>query len=245
MQFKTHNDFEKFTYYRLGPDFDVSGVPTFLYFSISGSESLTLDPYNQIAVLLAHQGYRVLSVTLPGHQEGQDKHQAMQYWSDHLEELSSFIDKAHLFVDYLFENKNLNDEQFAIGGLSRGGFITLHLLSHPKVKYGVGIAPLTHLNNLEEFKSDRPLPKELQIELLFEKMYSKSLFFVIGNRDERVSTDAAFKLLRDLSEYAYSKRVRSPKFEMRLFPSVGLKGHGSLPHVFEEAAQWVQKQFER
>lgn len=245
MKLKTVSDNYPFPLYYVGPDLDLPNVPTFFYFSISGPESLTLDPYNQPAALLFKKGYRILSVTLPGHHEGQDKHQAMEYWAHHLDELEVFLNQMHSLLDQLFDQKLINPEKFILGGLSRGGFVATHLLSHPKVLYAIGIAPLTKLTALSELKKHSiSVPKSLQLNELFEKIYQKSIYYVIGNRDERVDTHAAFNFIYKLADYAYHKRVRSPNCEMRLFPSAGYLGHGSLPFVFEEAASWVEKQIE-
>lgn len=240
-----HKDtsFGPFPIYYLGPSLDIKGQSTFLYFSISGQESLSLSPFNQIADLLHRKGIRILSWTLPGHHEEQDKNIAMSYWAEHLQELKTFIQMSHKLLDELFDRQVITSDHFAVGGLSRGGFIATHLLCHPKVNYGLGIAPLLDLRCLTEGQklSDEEL-KGLALEPLCETLYTKKLYYLIGNRDERVSTDKAFQFLRTLVNYAYDKRVRSPQIEMKIFPSTGYQGHGSLPHVFEEGAKWIFNQ---
>ncbi len=241
MDVQTYTEFEKLPLFYLGPPLEEKGVPTLLYLSLSGPESLTLAPYNQIANRLTQEGIRVLSLTLPGHHEGQDKHKAMEYWAHHLEELQAFLKNAHALLDHLFEREWIDSEYFAVAGLSRGGWIATHLLSHPQVKVALGLAPVTRLDFLSEFKEDSPLLKELSLELLLEKFVGKSLRYYIGNRDEKVGTANAFKFVEKLADFAFEKRVRSPEIELIISPSTGMLGHGTPPHIFEEAALWVKK----
>ncbi len=170
----------------------------------------------------------------------------MSYWIKNLKELKIFIEHSHHLLDQLFEREIISTEKFAIGGLSRGAFVATHLLSHPKVKYALGLAPLVDLNCLSETQSfSKEELDALSLELFFESLYNKNLFYLIGNRDERISTDHVFKWVRKLTDYAYDKRIRSPNVEMRIFPSTGHLGHGSLPYVFEEGTSWIEKQIVR
>ncbi len=241
MDVQTYKGFEKLPLFYLGPPLEEKGIPTLLYFSLSGPESLTLSPYNQIASKLIQEGVRVLSLTLPGHHEGQDKYKAMEYWAHHLEELKTFLKNTHALLDHLFEKGWIDPNYFAVAGLSRGGWIATHLLSHPQVKVALGLAPVTRLDFLSEFKGNPPLLKELSLEHLLEKLIGKSLRYYIGNRDEKVGTANAFKFVEKLADLAYEKRIRSPTVELIISPSIGMLGHGTPPHIFEEAALWVKK----
>lgn len=236
-----YQGFEPCDIHILGPSFEEKKCPTLLYFSLSGQESLNLSPYNQPAVELASEDFRVISLTLPGHHEGQDKHEAMSYWANNLDELETFIKTLHTLVDHLFEKDFIESKSFGVAGLSRGGFLALHVLSHEKVKVALGIAPVTDLSYLSEF-SEASLSNFFSLQTLFDKLYSKTLRLYIGNRDEKVGTHAAFNFVSSLANYAYDQRVRSPKIELMISPSTGLLGHGTLPHTFKEAASWVQKQ---
>lgn len=243
MKLNTYDGFDPLKVYISGPSFEEEKCPTLLYFSLSGEESLSLDPYNQIVTFLKGSGIRVISVTLPGHHEGQDKYEAMKYWAYHLEELQTFLKEMHALLDHLFEKKWINSDQFALAGLSRGGYIATSLLSHPKVKVALGYAPLTDLNHLTEFQeANLTLMKQLSLENVMEKIYDKSLRYYIGNRDLKVGTKKACDFVVKLADYAYQKKVRSPKIELTISPSAGLMGHGTLPPIFEQGALWIKKQ---
>ncbi len=165
----------------------------------------------------------------------------MEYWANNLEELQTFLKNAHALLDHLFKHEWIDSKHFAVAGLSRGGWIATHLLSHPQVKVALGLAPVTRLDFLSEFNENSPLLKELSLDLLLEKFVSKSLRYYIGNRDEKIGTASAFKFVEELTNFAYNKRVRSPEVELILSPSIGMLGHGTPPHIFEEAALWIKK----
>lgn len=243
MNLNTYLGFDPVKVYIHGPLFEEKKCPTLLYLSLSGEDSLTLDPYNQPISFLEGSGIRTLSVTLPGHHEGQDKYEAMKYWADHLSELQTFLKQMMALLDHLFEKKWIEPHQFAIAGLSRGGYIATYLLSHPQVQYALGYAPVTDLNYLSEFQRvDRKQLEALSLENLIDKIYNKSLRYYIGNRDMKVGTSQATDFVIKIADYAYSHKIRSPKVELIISPSAGFLGHGTLPPTFREGTEWIKKQ---
>ncbi len=244
MTIQSYNSFTPFPVLYLGPPLEKGPMPSVFYFSVCALETLSLDPFNQPALILASQGFRVFSITLPGHGPGYDKLTAMQYWSEHLSELKQFIENLHKLIDHFLEHSLITPKQFAVMGLSRGGFVATHLLTHEHVPLALGFAPVTDLEALSEFQNlkDNTLFKELSLNLHLEKLYKKKLRYYIGNRDIRVSTQASFNLVTNLANYAYNQRVRSPTIELFITPSTGQFGHGTLPHTFEEGCLWLKKQ---
>jgi hypothetical protein len=243
MNLKTYLGFSPLKVYIHGPRFEEKKCPTLLYLSLSGEDSLTLDPYNQPISFLQGSGIRTLSVTLPGHNEGQDKYEAMKYWANNLSELQTFLKHMMGLLDHLFKKNWIEPHQFAVAGLSRGGYIATYLLSHPQVQYALGYAPLTDLSYLSEFQTaDTKQLEVLSLENLMDKIYNKSLRYYMGNRDLKVGTSKACEFVINLAEHAYRHKVRSPKVELIISPSVGLLGHGTLPLTFQEGSQWIKKQ---
>lgn len=244
MNLKTYNFNDELEIRYVGPDITSGPMPLILYFSIRAQESLTLDPYNQPVHFVEGNDLRVFSITLPGHFEGQDKFKAMKYWSEHLDELDSFIQKSHSFISHLVDKKITEDQKIATMGLSRGGLIATHLLAHQNISASLSFAPVTDLKALLEF--DHPKPEnfisKLSLENQMEHLYAKKIRYYIGNRDLRVGTKSAFHWVESLANYAYDQRVRSPQIELFIVPSTGQFGHGTLPHTFEEGAKWLKKQ---
>lgn len=244
MKAQSYNSFSLLEVEYLGPSLEEGPKPAIIYFSLSANESLNLDPYNQPALSISSNECRIFSITLPGHHKGQDKFKAMEYWATHLNELKKFIESAHEFIDHLIEKNIAIQKKIGTMGLSRGGFIALHLATHNEIAASASFAPVTNLKSLIEFQRnlDPHTTESLLLENQFHKLFNKPIRNYIGNRDTRVSTKDAYLFTEKLSEYAYQNRVRSPKVELFIIPSIGQFGHGTLPQTFEEGAKWLKKQ---
>lgn len=219
-------------------------LPAFFYFALSGNDSLTLDPFNQPAVFLDSYPMRVFSFTIPGHREGLKNTEAMERWVDLIQKgedpLTPFFDQCLENIDFLIQHDLIDEEKLAVGGLSRGGFVALHLASRDnRLKNVVGFAPLTTIRTIREFSDilDNPISQSLEIETAC--LVGKKVRFYIGNRDLRVSTDACYQFTRNLTELSYEQKIRSPDVELIISPSIGHKGHGTSPQVFKDGAEWI------
>jgi predicted esterase len=233
----------------LGPKPEAGLLPAFFYFSLSGEESLSLYPYCQPATLLADAPLRVFSLTIPGHEPGLNKLQAMQYWADHMAQgeyvLEEFFEKAIQAILWLVEQKLVDPQKLSVGGLSRGGFIATHLAARSSlIETVLGFAPLTELMQLKEFTTHPSLQRrasELDLCHLIDRLtHVRSFRFYIGTLDTRVGTDACYHFIRRLAEKGYEKHARHQKIELRLCPSIGHQGHGTDPHTFVEGAAWIK-----
>lgn len=239
------------TYLGLGPE--AGPLPAFFYFSLSGEESLGLEPYNSPAVLSEEPSLRVFSMTIPGHGEGFDKHHAIQYWSDEMEKgnylLENFFKETSFSLHWLIEKGMVDPHHIAVGGLSRGGFIATHLAAlDTRIKIILGFAPLARLEETKEFASEKHSThakmraESLSLNHLVDKLtHVHHLRFYIGNRDERVGTDACYHFIRKLADKAHDVRARHMHIELNITPSIGHKGHGTAPHTFEEGVKWMKE----
>ena len=117
--------------YWRGPSLDHGRLPGVFYFALSGEDSLFLDPFNQPAVFLEPFPVRVYSSTLPSHGSGLRNSDAMGRWAQDLENghdlLTEFIHKSIANIDFLIAQGLLDRDKIAVSGLSRGGFLALHL----------------------------------------------------------------------------------------------------------------------
>ena len=229
----------------IGPSIQEGIAPTVIYFSLCAHESLSLDPFNQPALALQKEGVRVFSISLPGHGDGFDKYQAMQYWADHLDEVQVFIKKVKDFTSHLVEEQLASAGEIGVMGLSRGGFIALHQATQGEVKAALTFAPVTDLNGLVEFKNSSSKLESLLLKNEVDHLIKKKIRSYIGNRDTRVGTENAFWLTSQIAEKAYEARIRSPQVELFIIPSTGQYGHGTLKKTFEEGAFWLKKQIEK
>ena len=230
----------------VGPELNQGALPAFFYFSLSGEESLCLDPYNQPVAYLSDAPLRCISMTMPGHGPGFDSNKAIQYWAQEMAQgrpvLAEFIDQALLAIDELILMKIVDPDKMAIGGLSRGAFLATHVAARePRIKTLLGFAPLTRLSISEEFQHSKLDLSPWNLQSLTHALTQTHVRFYIGNRDVRVGTEACFAFIHDLSEVAFQHRVRSPQAELFITPSVGHKGHGTLPPIFFDGSQWIRE----
>lgn len=237
----------KLAIYHKGPSLDLGPMPTVFYFSLSGDESLELDPYNQPAVILNDGNIRIFSFSLPGHGIDIPNNKVMGLWADEFLKnehfFSNFIEEAAANIDYLIKQNYIDDRHLALAGLSRGAFIACHIAAKEKrVGTILGFAPLTDLSSLHEFENIKPEKLErLALRSLVHSLSHKRIRFYVGNHDTRVGTDKCFHFIKTLAENEYGKRIRPALAEMVIYPSIGHKGHGTPPEIFAEGAAWLKK----
>lgn len=228
-----------------GPDLSEGPLPALIYFSLSAKESLELNPYNQIVSALVDKPIRLFSFTLPAHGHGQINEEAMEHWAEGLKNSPNYFEDyfsqvSHAIYD-LIEKEIIQSDAIATGGLSRGAFVALHLAARlNEISTVLGLAPLVDLSYLPEFK-EIDIPSELNISNQVESLAKKAIRFYIGNRDVRVGTECCFELVKEIANYAYNKGVRSPFVELVVSPSTGRNGHGTLPNVFYNGAEWISE----
>ncbi len=227
----------------VGPDFSMGKLPAIIYFAVSKEESMTLDPFSQPVKLLENKLCRVISFTLPCHGEGFDKMHAIQEWADGLkinpDLFSDFIKSCSNEINALVEEGIIDADHIATFGLSRGGyFATLLAAFNSKIKAILAFAPITNFSHLHEFQNGFDY-KFIELNNSYEKLLNKELRFYIGNRDSRVGTECCFEFIKELTDMSYENGIRSPKVELVISPSIGMKGHGTAPHTFQDGINWL------
>lgn len=242
------------TLYYLGPSLDAGPLPALFYFSLSGEESLYLEPYNQVPQILKDEKMRTLSLTLPGHEEGRNKFQAMKYWADKIKEgsylIEELIDQIDETLSWLLAEGIVDPKAIATAGLSRGGLIAgLLAAKNTHIKTLVAFAPVVDLSFLEDFsdfKESSRLLERLEELSLFAKIehltHLHHMRFYIGMRDEKVNTDRCYHFIKEMTEKVHEKRAKQCHVELFLTPPLGYKGHGTAPHIFHEGATLIKRE---
>lgn len=238
------NDLEIF--YR-GPPIKEGKYPALFYFALSGYDSLFLDPFNQPIEFLKNTPIRLFSFTLPLHGPKFNNIEGMSRWAEAILEgndlIETFLTQAEENIHFLIQNGSIDPNKIAISGLSRGGLIAMHLACRlPKVQTLLLFAPLLHLEDLNEFQGlkDHPFVSPYKIEKVLPLMVDKQVRLYIGNRDVRVQTKKSIHFIEQLVELMYKNGVRSPPAELILSPSIGHKGHGTSPEVFNAGSEWIK-----
>lgn len=235
--------------YFTGPAAEEGPLPALFYFALSGTDSLTLDPFNQPVQFLQGKRMRIFSLTLPGHENQLPPTEAIDRWAQLFSKgkncLSEFLDQAQEALEVAIEQKLIDPHHIAVSGLSRGGFIAAHLAAREKrIRHLLGFAPLTSLKNTKEFSAlqENPLVHSMELEHLNEALYDRHIRLYIGNQDTRVSTRSCFEWVMALVEKAKENRLRSPQIELILTPSIGHQGHGTSPATFQRGISWLTQQ---
>ena len=232
--------------YHLGPPLDLGPLPSFFYFSLSGTDSLCVDPFNQPVQFLQGKMIRVFSMTLPGHENDLPATEAIKVWADDFshkkDPIEQFLGAFATALAFAIDKKFVDPNKMAIGGLSRGGFIALHAAARDaRLKFVLAFAPITKLHQAREFAAlhDDPRVQALDAGHLGHALMHHQLRFYIGNHDSVVNTRSCFDCAMSIVDSAVNHQVRSPKVEFFLYPSIGHRGHGTPPEVFRQGADWI------
>lgn len=233
------------TLYHRGPPLEDGPLPSFFYFSLSGPDSLTLDPYNQPVQHFLGQKIRVFSMTLPAHEEGLLATNAMTVWAENFSEGSDFLERffseVEKGIEFAIQKQLIDPHHMAVGGLSRGAFVAAHMAARvEKFQTLLGFAPLTQLGAIKEFKElqDHQMVRKYDLTHLASKLENRRIRLYIGNCDKRVSTRSCFDFAMSISE---PKQTRAAELELFINKSIGQSGHGTAPEIFKQGVEWIVK----
>jgi esterase FrsA len=213
---------------------------------LTGQDSLCRDPYNQPVQFLSHLPIRVYSLDLPHHVTGAHPNEALDKWVEDIGAgvpiIETLVQTVRDQLDYLIGQGEVDPNRIAVGGLSRGGFVACHIAaSDMRWKAVLGFAPLTLLTGGVTFAQlkGQPYAESLSLDHQVDRLVGRPIRFYIGNRDEQVGTGHCFHFLQELVQGCCRDRIRPAPVEMIMTPSVGFRGHGTLPPTFKDGANWV------
>lgn len=231
--------------YYLGPSHAAGPLPAVFYFSLSGEESLSLDPFNQPAIRLSELGVRVFSLTLPDHDGAYPHGHAIGEWVKDVasggHRINRFVAQCSEALDHLIAKGWADPHKIAVSGLSRGAYIAfLFAARDQRVRAVLGYAPLTHFNMPEDAGEERIIDSPLSsLNNFADALSGKIVKVYIGNNDTRVSTASCFSFIEALTHSSVKHKHRPPPIEMVIYPSIGHKGHGTPPQIFNDGADWL------
>ena len=133
--------------------------------------------------------------------------------------VADFNGRMFEVIEHLIDEQLTDPNRIAVAGTSRGGFLALRYAAFdPRVRCGVGYAPVTDLRQLVEFDvaASVPFVDELSLASHLDPLVGRPVFIVIGDRDARVGTDSAVAVARELSKRAAGSPppdVVNPSFE--------------------------------
>ena len=220
-------------------------APTLFVFSATIDESLGDAYYRQCGNALAEQGFLCVSLDLPGHglDQRNDEPCGLAAWrvrSDRGEDfVTPFTKQTRQVLDCLIQAGYTDPERVAACGTSRGGFMALHLTAvEPRIRATAAFAPVTALAVLREFHGVTNTDHVETLSLLSRAgvLDGRSLWLIIGDRDERVGTDDTIAFARRVTELSLARKKTS---DVTLIVQPEPKGHTTPAGAPALAAAWI------
>lgn len=221
-------------------------APTLLLFAMSGTETLTMEPYCRIGRILHESGWNVASLDLPCH--GGDRRagepEGIAGWAARAAQgedfTADFRRRVGEAVTHLVATGAADPHRIAAAGTSRGGFLAFHAAAgDPRIRAAAGFAPVTDLGALREFsgQAEDGLVRSLALEALTESLKDRAAWISIGGGDDRVGTDKAISFARAL-DAANRASNRGGGTSLHVLP---IPGHWSPAEWHQEAAAWMRR----
>jgi len=219
-------------------------APVLFLIALDAERTLGDPAYGRVAALLARKGFVCVSLDAPAHGKDNAEHadEPLATWRTRLERgddlVGDFDRKCTEVLDYLVAERYADPARAAAAGISRGGFLALHwAAAEPRVRCVAAFSPVTELMALREFDGakQRDRIESLDVRHVAEKLADRPIWVVIGNHDERVGTDRAIALTRDVVRAA-ADRKRPPLVELHVTTT---PGHSTPAAAHDDAAAWV------
>lgn len=220
-------------------------APTLFIFASEIHDTLDNPYFRQCGDVLAEQGYLCISLDLPGHGTDQREGEpgSLGTWrtrSDAGEDfIAPFTARVRAVLDHLIATGATDPARIAACGTSRGGFMALHVAAaDSRIKAVAAFAPVTNLMALREFGGARNTEHVAALSLLAntEKFVGRSVWMVISDRDDRVSTDDSIAFARRTTVVSLEK-TQAADVTFLVLPEP--KGHTTPQGSPELAAAWI------
>lgn len=228
----------------IGDDAPTGPAPTLVSLGSTIEDAFT-PAFAQAATFLGPAGYRHVSIDLPDHGRlaSPERPDGLAGWARRVAEGHDFVAEFNArlseVVDFLIAERLTDRDRIAVCGTSRGGFLALRYAAHDaRVACVVGYAPVTDLRELSEFAQVPADAGPLSLDAHLAGLAGRPVFVVIGDRDERVGTDAAIRFARRLSdEAARAGTVSNVALHVLSEP----RGHTTPAGGARLAARWIHR----
>jgi dienelactone hydrolase len=223
-------------------------VPTLFILASSIEETLGDEYFRQAGTELARRGYACVAIDLPSH--GRDQRAGeppgLDGWRWRLDRGEDVVAannrRLSAVLDHLIEEGRADPARVAACGTSRGGFLALHFSAvDPRVRAVAAYAPVTDLASLREFRGaeEDPLVGSLALVRRKEDLARRAIWIIIGDRDERVDTDKAVTLARQITSSALAQELDA---RVDLHVPSEPRGHTTPRGAVEASIEWIQRQ---
>jgi dienelactone hydrolase len=222
-------------------------APTLFVLATTPETSLGEDYYRQAGDYLWKNGYLLVSVDLPchGQEQREGEPSGLDGWRFRADRGEDFVadltGRLSAVLDFLIAEGYADPERIAVCGTSRGGYSALQFAAADKrVKCVAAFSPVTDLVALREFHGaeENPLVEKLAIGQRAADLADRAVWIVIGDRDERVSSDKAIAFARKVTAEAL-KNGGDPRVDLHVLAQP--KGHSTPDGAAAMAAEWIDK----
>lgn len=222
-------------------------APTLFIFALDTAGTLDRAIYRQAGTLLAEKGWLCVSLDLPCHasQHREGEAAELKGWRQRIDAgeniMEEFTGRAKKVLDFLIAEKYTDPTRVAACGTSRGGFSACHFaIADPRVKCVAAYAPVADLTMLREFSGTKnpSLVQTLALASHVDQLADRCVWIVIGDNDQRVSTDNVIEFARKLSAASVQKKL--PRRHVELYVA-SVEGHSTPPDTAEKSAAWIEK----
>jgi dienelactone hydrolase len=204
--------------------------------------------FRQAGNTLAERGYLCVSIDLPCHGQEQKsgEPEGIAGWRARAEKGEDFIkgmtDRLTAVLDDLVKRGWTDPQRVAACGTSRGGFSAVHFAAaEPRVRCVAAYAPVTELTVVREFlgAEDNAVLKKLSLERQADRLAGRAVWLIIGDRDDRVSTDHSVQFARAVTKESLKQKVPAL---VDLHVVVEPQGHTTPKGAAELSAAWIDEQ---
>ena len=220
-------------------------APTLIILAGTIEGTLGETYYRRAGNILAEQGFLCVSIDLPCHGAQVNVGEPPQlsgwcYRAEHGDDfVAEFSKRLSGVLDDLIAQGYTDPERIAICGTSRGGFMSLQFAAHePRVRCVAAYSPVTDLAALREFKGAEAnaMVQSLDVRQQADKLAGRPVWIIIGDQDERVSTDSAIDLARRITRASLAQKLTS---QVDLHVIAEPRGHTTPNGAVEGSAAWL------
>jgi pimeloyl-ACP methyl ester carboxylesterase len=236
-------------HFALWGDAPAKPAPTLILLAGLAEDTLAKSTFQKAGKFLKPRGYLCVSIDLPCHGSQAAKGlSGLAGWAKRAAAADDFVAEFNrrmsAVLDFLIAQQWTDREKIATCGTSRGGFLAIRFAAHDqRVKAVAAFSPVTDLRQLSEFQVAKSAAAvdRMSLEAFVPSLVGRPIFIAIGDRDERVGTEAAIAFARALSRAAVRADVPSC-VELHVLSQPG--GHTAPEGADLLAARWIYRLLE-
>lgn len=231
------------TKYAMFPVQAGGAAPTLMLIGAAMQTMLSHPDFARQGELMYAKGWNVVSVDPPCHGEDLRAGERPEIlgWADRFlkgeDTVAAFVARANDVIDHLVKEKVAKAGSVALMGVSRGGFLSLHVAAgNARIAAVCTLAPVMDWAMVREFgeMKENALVKSTALINHADRI-TCHVWTIIGCADDRVDTSKAVDVMQRLMA---NNLARGTALAVD-FHVVSTPGHASFPWWHDEGARWL------